>query len=166
MHIPFRRREESNQTRSQAGSSNYPPSYSNDQQAIGTLVSDGVSLPWDFWKLSKLDIHTQRYPIRSNHKHWKVSSNMNDIQRPVPPFRIDKRRSLKFNHKNGFVIQFLCDTGGNSNCLTYQEFERLGEPLLAPSMLMSPPLTELLYVPKVCTQRILALKFWGIRSSH
>ena len=44
---PFRRKEGSNMSGSTNGSS-YPPSYSNEQQAIGTLTSDGIPLPRDF----------------------------------------------------------------------------------------------------------------------
>ena len=81
-----------------------------------------------------MDIHTQRYPIGSKHKRWKVPINIENIQRPNSPFRLDKRRFLKFHLKNGHVINFLCDTGANSNCLTYQDYEKLGKPKLMPSL--------------------------------
>ena len=81
-----------------------------------------------------MDSHTQRYPIGSKHKRWKVPLNIENIQRPNPPFRLDKRRFLKFHLKNGHVISFLCDTGANSNCLTYQDYEKLGRPNLTPSL--------------------------------
>ena len=81
-----------------------------------------------------MDSHTQRYPIGSKHKRWKVPLNIENIQRPNPPFRLDKRRFLKFHLKNGHVISFLCDTGANSNCLTYQDYKKLGKPKLMPSL--------------------------------
>ena len=80
-----------------------------------------------------MDIEKQRYPITPKRKRWKISSNLYDIQRPVPKFKIDKRRFLEFKLKNGNEIRFLCDTGANSNCLTYQDYEKLGKPPLIPS---------------------------------
>lgn len=72
--------------------------------------------------------------VRAKQKRWKVPLNIHNVQRPVPPFRIDKRRFLKFHLKNGHVINFLCDTGANSNCLTYQDYEKLSKPNMTPSL--------------------------------